>query len=218
MPKSQPGFEKQVFVNCPFDDEYRPLLRALLFTVLDCGLVPRLASDRADSGEARVEKIRSLIRSCRLSIHDLSRMEPLRSGDLPRFNMSFELGLDLGCRFFGAGAFSTKQCLILEKDRFRYRQALSDISGNDIRAHEGEPETLTMEVRNWLRVATQKDLPSGSQIWRRYHEFTEYLEERLKASGFTEDEIESLEVPELLQRAREWIGTSASEEEPDRGA
>jgi hypothetical protein len=47
-------YDRQVFLNCPFDDDYKTLLRALAFTVLDCGLVPRLASHRADSGEVRV--------------------------------------------------------------------------------------------------------------------------------------------------------------------
>jgi hypothetical protein len=110
------GFHQTVFLNCPYDDEYRPLLGTLLFSVLDCGLTPRLASDQADSGQPRLEKIRELIRGSRFSIHDISRMDPLQPGDLPRFNMPFELGLDLGCRFFGEPPLGTKQCLILESD------------------------------------------------------------------------------------------------------
>jgi hypothetical protein len=133
MPTDPAGFEQSVFLNCPYDKEYRPFLRALTFTVLECGFVPRLASDEDDSGVARVEKIKTLIPSCRFSVHDISRMEPLASGDLPRFNMPFELGLDLGCRFYGGGALATKRCLILERDPHRYKAVLSDISGNDIR-------------------------------------------------------------------------------------
>jgi hypothetical protein len=84
-------FDRSLFINCPFDPEYLPLLQSLIFTVLECGLEPRLALDGADSGEARVYKIRNLIRSCRFSIHDISRIEPLRDGDLPRFNMMIEV-------------------------------------------------------------------------------------------------------------------------------
>ena len=134
-------FDQQIFVNCPFDEEYSPLLKALVFTILECGLVPRLASDEADSGRVRVEKIRALIQSCRLSIHDISRVGPLQEGDLPRFNMPFELGLDFGCRFYGSRRLTTKQCLILEQERYRYQKVLSDISGNDIRAHEAAPKS-----------------------------------------------------------------------------
>ena len=91
-------FERQVFINCPFDAGYRPLLQALLFTLLDAGMEPRIALESADSGQTRVQKLYQLIRDCGLSIHDISRMEPLAAGELPRFNLPFELGLDLGCR------------------------------------------------------------------------------------------------------------------------
>jgi hypothetical protein len=199
------AFDRQVFINCPFDDDYMPLLRALIFTILDCGLVPRLASDQADSGETRMDKIRDLIRSCRFSIHDISRMEPLSPGDLPRFNMPFELGLDLGCRFYGQGPLLTKQCLILERESYRYQKVLSDISGNDVRAHGGSLRNLIFEIRKWLRATTAADLPSGTQVWLRFNEFSSYFQTSLTESGFSEEEIDSLEVNELIHRARSWI-------------
>jgi hypothetical protein len=199
------GFDQTVFLNCPYDDDYRPLLGALVFTVVQCGLTPRLAWDQADSGQLRLDKIRNLIRGSRFSIHDISRMEPLRQGDLPRFNMPFELGLDLGCRFFGEPPLATKQCLILERQRDRYRRALSDISGNDIRAHRGEAKTLIGEVRNWLRVTTGRNLPSGSRLWGRYNQFTSYLQISLREAGFTQEEIQALEFAELIQYTVRWI-------------
>lgn len=201
-----PGdFGRAVFVNCPYDDGYRPLLSALIFTILDCGLVPCPASAQADSGSLRLEKIRALIRSCRYSIHDISRMEPLQSGELPRFNMPFELGLDLGCRFFGEPPLSTKQCLILEKERDRYKRALSDISGNDIRAHQGDAESLVAEVRKWLRITTEMNLPSGSRILQRYSQFTSFLQLSLVEAGFTQEEVETLEIAEAMAYMKEWI-------------
>lgn len=56
------------------------MLRSLLFTVVDCGLEPRIASESSDSGEIRVEKIKNLIRESRYSIHDISRMEAIKRG------------------------------------------------------------------------------------------------------------------------------------------
>lgn len=102
-------FEKNVFINCPFDPDYRKMLYALVFTVIKCGLVPRIALERDDSGEERINKIKKLIRCSKYSIHDISRMEPLKEGDLPRFNLPFELGLDLGCRTYGKGRLVTKK-------------------------------------------------------------------------------------------------------------
>ena len=204
MADRAPEFERQVFANFPYDAEYAPLARALLFTVLDCGFEPRLAAERADSGEVRLAKIRELIGTCRFSIHDISRIEALHSGDLPRFNMAFELGLDLGCRYFGEGALVTKQCLILERDRFRYQRVLSDISGNDIRAHNGEPEALVRQVRNWLQVVGGGKLPSGSQVWKRFSLFQSHVALLFARLHYTRDDVSSLEFTEFLQFVREW--------------
>jgi hypothetical protein len=35
-------FERNVFVNCPFDEAFYPLLRPLLFTILYLGFRPRM--------------------------------------------------------------------------------------------------------------------------------------------------------------------------------
>jgi hypothetical protein len=55
------GYELNVFVNCPFDDKYLTLLRPLLFTIVYLGYRPRIASERSDSGENRLDKICELI-------------------------------------------------------------------------------------------------------------------------------------------------------------
>ena len=95
-------FSRNVFVNCPFDSEYLPLLRPLLFTIIYVGFIPRIASERADSGEKRVDKICELIRACQYSIHDLSRLRASEIGEFSRMNMPFELGIEYGSRRFGA--------------------------------------------------------------------------------------------------------------------
>lgn len=105
------GFERNVFINCPFDSEYLPLLRPLLFTVIDLGLTPRIALERLDSGAPRIQKIISLIRDSKFAIHDLSRLEAKAAGEYFRLNMPFELGIDVGCRLFKRGRWSTKRCL-----------------------------------------------------------------------------------------------------------
>ena len=109
-------FDTNVFVNCPYDDYFRPLLRPLLFTVLRAGLNPRLAAERLNSGETRFSKIVELVRESKYAIHDLSRIKAKRAGKYFRFNMPFELGLDVGCSCFGTGEQLSKRCLILEKE------------------------------------------------------------------------------------------------------
>jgi len=69
------NFNTNVFINCPFDDEYKPLLRPLLFTIVYLGKIPRIASERSDSGENRIDKICELISESHYGIHDLSRLK-----------------------------------------------------------------------------------------------------------------------------------------------
>jgi hypothetical protein len=40
-------YDRQVFLNCPFDDGYHPLLRAAVFTIHACGFTARIALERA---------------------------------------------------------------------------------------------------------------------------------------------------------------------------
>ena len=59
------AFDRNVFINCPFDDEYLPLLRPLLFTTIYLGLNPRIALETLDSGQPRIDKIVRLITESR---------------------------------------------------------------------------------------------------------------------------------------------------------
>jgi hypothetical protein len=52
-------YDGNVFINCPFDAAYRPLLNAIVFAVQDCGLFTRCAMEVQDSGEVRITKIKT---------------------------------------------------------------------------------------------------------------------------------------------------------------
>ena len=149
------SYRSNVFINCPFDSDYYSLLKSLLFTVIFCGLKPKL-SETNDGDDIRVRQIQKLINESKYSIHDLSRIIPKTKKELPRFNMPFELGLDLGCKMY---AKKDKKCLILEKEPYRYKQVVSDISGQDISNHSNDPVEMVKCVRNWLyKVRTSKPM------------------------------------------------------------
>jgi len=86
-------YQRSIFINCPFDPEYVPILRSVLFALIRVGLRPRIATERLVSNEHRLDKLMEMIPKCRFSIHDLSRLLPLE-GKLARMNMPFELGID----------------------------------------------------------------------------------------------------------------------------
>jgi hypothetical protein len=143
-------FSSSVFINCPLDEEYFDLLRPLLFTVIFIGLKPRLALECSDSGETRIDKLTRIISETKYSIHDLSRIQAVEKDDFYRMNMPFEIGMDYGCRKYSNGKQRTKKSLILEKEKYRYIRALSDLSGFDIKSHNNEPSKIVEVVRDWV--------------------------------------------------------------------
>lgn len=159
-------FDENVFINCPFDDAYSKLLRPLLFTVVFLGHQPRIASERSDSLESRIEKICGLIRQSRYTIHDLSRIRASKVDEFYRMNMPFELGIEYGRRLFGEGRLGDKRCLILESTPHALRRALSDLAGIDVKSHGDEPIGVVRAVRNWFRdTVGVRPIEGPSGIW-----------------------------------------------------
>jgi hypothetical protein len=55
------AFDQTVFINGPFDPVHAPLLEAAIFCVVYFGLMPRLANERLEAGENRLDKIVQMI-------------------------------------------------------------------------------------------------------------------------------------------------------------
>jgi len=181
-------YNRNVFINCPFDKEYAPLFYAIVFATQDLGFRPRCARERMDSGEVRLDKIAELIAGSRYSIHDLSRTELDSSSRLPRFNMPLELGIDIGCRLFGKGQ-RQKSMLILDVEKFRYQKYVSDISGQDIQSHSGKPLNAVIAVRHWLRTASGVSLQGGAAVFDRYRRFRRNLPAICRTLKLDADEL-----------------------------
>lgn len=199
-------YNKNIFINCPFDKEYYVILRPLLFTILFHDYTPRIALECSDSGQPRLTKIQNLIKQSKYSIHDLSRLQSGKKNEFYRLNMPFELGIDFGCRTFSSQNHSEKRFLILEKESLRYMKALSDINGFDIKSHKNDPQELIKSVRNWF-VETVKFLNAKSPtgIWYSFNDFWAFLYDTKKSEGFTDDEINFMPVPEMIENMRNWI-------------
>ena len=174
-----------VFVNCPFDDQYRPMFRAMLFTIAACGYRPRCALEISDGGATRIGQIADLICACDHTIHDISNVELDADGNLPRFNMPLELGIDIGLRLKHPDAAS-KRALILEKERHRYDRFLSDISGQDIEPHGGTTSGVIKAVRNFLNADPHRPakLPGPKAITNDYDLFLKLVPDIIAAARF----------------------------------
>ncbi len=198
------NYQKNVFINCPFDKEYYSLLRPMIFTLIYLGFTPRIALERFDSGEARIHKIIEIIKECKFGIHDLSRLKSKTQGEFYRLNMPFELGLDMGAKIF-CNKFKDKRYLILEKEPFRYQAALSDLSNSDIKTHKNDARTLIRKLRNWFSENGVQNIESATAIWYKFNDFMSDFYESRKKQNFSDEDIYEIPIPEYVNSIKKWL-------------
>jgi len=196
--------DRCVFINCPFDEKYSPILQAMLFCVIYLGFIPRLATERSDSAENRLSKIQGLLETALYSVHDLSRLQATKSGEFYRLNMPFELGLDYGCKLYRSG-LENKKFLILEEKPYRYHAAISDLAGCDIQSHAGDFQKAVRKLRNWLVSEAGAPVTGAARILGAYADFQEWYYERQLEAGFSEDDIKDYQTRELLGAMTDWV-------------
>jgi hypothetical protein len=184
-------YTRSVFINCPFSPDYQPIFRAILFAVFACSYRPRCAREVSDSSQNRLAKIEGIIRQSQFGIHDISFMSIDPTTKLPRLNMSFELGLFLAAKSFGRDRQKHKVALILDNSGYRYRDALSDISGQDIAFHDGDPKKAIREVRDWLDTCQggAHSLPGGEYLGDQYKKFCNQLPAALEKFSLNADQL-----------------------------
>lgn len=124
MPSPDP---KGVFINAPFDRSYEPLFVTLVGTLVFLGQEPHCVLEIRETGEGRLARIIDLMLSCRMSIHDLSRMSA-------RFNMPYELGLASAIKHLYPADY---EIFVLDSRSYRVDRTLSDYKGRDPLIHNG---------------------------------------------------------------------------------
>ena len=196
--------QRAVFINCPFDDDYAPLLEAALFCVVYFGFTPRLANERLEAGENRLDKIVGMIRRSKFSIHDLSRCTVEESGEYFRMNMPFEFGVDVGVRRSGFRCFEEKKFLIFEEQPYDLKRALSDIAGQDVEFHRGEYERVIGKVRDFFRVEAGVPAPGSARLISDYATFQGWMLEKKIFEGHSEEDAMRLPTRERLDEMVLW--------------
>ncbi|HEU4886596.1 MAG TPA: hypothetical protein VFV49_01835 [Thermoanaerobaculia bacterium] len=106
------------------------LVAGLIFLGQD----PHCVLEVREKGDGRLIRIVELMRSCRVSIHDLSR-----TGTPVRFNMPFELGLAAALKIADPNAY---EVLVLESRPYRLDKTLSDYKGRDPLIHHGTSDGM----------------------------------------------------------------------------
>lgn len=167
-----------VFLNIPYDSPFENLYLAYIAAVSSFGLVPRAAIE-IPGGQRRLDRILKLLRSCRYSIHDLSRVQLCREAPrTPRFNMPFELGLAVA---WGKTPAVRHDWFVCEARRFRLQKSLSDLDGTDPYVHECKVVGVFGQLCNaFIRSGRQ---PTVTQMKVIYSVLRRNLPELVKESG-----------------------------------
>ncbi len=190
----------RVFINCPFDPKYRPLFEAIVFAVAHCGFEPCSALEAAGSGTARLDRLFQMIAGCRLSIHDLSRVELDTRTRFPRFNMAWELGVCMGARQFGGRSQKRKDFLILERSRGECAISCSDLSGVDPEAHGNKTDRVIQHVRTWLSGHSKHSLAGPKAIKTDYKSFQSDLPDMLDTLRIKQNEVNFMDLRRSVDR------------------
>lgn len=196
------NYNNQVFLNCPFDDDYIDLYRACLFTIIDSGFIPRCSKEINNGTSLRINNIVQLIRECRYGIHDLSRVE-LNEHQLPRFNMPFEYGIFYGSKHFGDANQQKKTSLVFDKEQYRYQIFISDLSGIDVTSHNNSTDKIIKKIRNWLKTESRrKSIPEAHDILNRFNKFDLYIKELCYKNHI---EYNDMEFFDLIDNMQTWL-------------
>lgn len=205
------SFEKNVFINCPFDKSFiDDILKPILYVLVKNGLYPRLSLEVSDSGEIRLQKITEIIKSCKYSIHDLSIVKAKKANEYSRMNMPFELGIDYGLRNSGIPKLRDKQFLILEAVKYDYMKAISDINGFDLKVHSNETEKIFECLKSWLSETLK--IKKQAPALKTFYDFIDFNSSLFneKVAEFKRDDlaknyIEKISIPEYIEEIRERI-------------
>ncbi|MDZ4843376.1 MAG: hypothetical protein SH859_14720 [Hyphomicrobium aestuarii] len=177
-----------VFINAPFDEQYRPIFEAMVFTISACGYRPRCALEE-DNSDIRMDKLHRLIKDSGHSLHDLSRTD-VKLGELPRFNMPFELGMVIGLKRFGAKSLRGHGVKIMVAEPYKLPAYLSDLGGNDPVAHHNEPEKVIGIVCTYLQKSPDGVILAGPKRYATaYNDFGRKLPLIAEGIGFEPEEV-----------------------------
>jgi len=176
-----------VFLNIPYDKKFTKTYLAYLSGLVSLGLNPK-ATLAIPGGVTRLDRIFALIRSCRYSLHDLSRVELDRTHPpTPRFNIPLELGITVAWAKLNPMEHTW---FVFESQERRAQKSISDLNGTDCNIHGGTEEGVMRELCNaFVRRKRRVTVPEMLEIHRELKKQVPGLMRRSGAASVFEPRI-----------------------------
>lgn len=165
--------QQQVFLNYPYDDEFKPFESALTFGVVAAGLLPLCALDISAPDVVRLSGLAKAIDSCYYSAHDLSRSQGYGPGNLARMNMPVEMGMALHQAL--SAQLHEHRCAFFVPSPHDYHAFASDLAGLDPKCYNDDFVQLLTGVYEWLADVVPKVFVSAqpsADVVDAFNEFT----------------------------------------------
>ena len=192
-----------VFVNCPFDKEYKEYLQVILFSLKYFGKEPKLTTTFSKEHDTRINKIMKDIEDCQYSIHDISRNKCNCKGDEEeyyRLNMPFELGLFKGY-YENTVQTEKNDILVICNNKYDWQKALSDYQSFDIKTYKDKLELMDI-IREWM----QEDHRLKQKLITRRENFFTFLKDGFSDEGVedTDEEVLGLSEKDFICYFDDW--------------
>jgi hypothetical protein len=166
--QQEPRYRRSVFVNCPYDSDYKPLIDAIVLAAVACGFLPRTANDTGDVARPRMDRIETAMSECAYSIHDLSRCTGSGDWNHARFNMPLELGMAMSIRH---------DWLVLVPTGHKYAAFVSDLGGYDLKPHDQTPAAVIRAIVSWLSTRKNDYTVPPSTVIGAFEDFEDRIAE-----------------------------------------
>lgn len=201
------AYKNNVFINCPFDTQYRDFIERLLFVLHSLGF-NALISINKSSGHDRILEITKMIKNSKYSIHDLSRNTAKKKGEYARQNMPFEFGIDFGC-FTYLKNKSDKLIAILDGNPHAYDNYLSDMSGRDILCHKNDPNLIFTVIPEWLSRNTEIVYQAPKVLSKKFSNWKIAYKDALKNRGYDLRAIKSVDINIYQLTLKKWLSENS---------
>lgn len=134
-------------------------------------------------------------------------MKSREANELSRFNIPFELGIELGVRESGEKQTSSKVCLIIDSEKYRINIALSDLAGSDISSYgkTHQVENIIRIIRDWFITVIGPGQLAYAFLYSEFVEFHSDLQIDLENLHYGKNAISKLPTSEYIDFATRWI-------------
>ncbi len=113
--------------------------------------------------------------------------------------MPLELGIFIGAKMFGGVRQKEKQYLVLDSDRYRYLQFISDLGGQDPKDHNNDPFVAIRRVRSFLNSYSKTPLLGATAIETHYKDYLDQRPALLEASKLIDKDVEYRDTTQLME-------------------